>query len=247
MKKWIVAAVVVVIIIAAAVWYKARSSSAVVETPETAATPAPTATPTPTPEPTPTATPVNADSLEYEFDLYVETYKYDNGITDEDLRNNQDTRYAMYEEIYLSGYDPDDARSDQEAGCTNEFLAGFLDYVQVRNTTGFNTETETTDENVDKDSPEYIKKAYNQEGKTLNDGLKAQGIYQDEDGVFRWPGGDPVTFDDPDNSPEGFTYEARPEDNPNVMTEEDQQKVDDIFEGKNPDVNAVIDKYFPAN
>lgn len=242
MKKWIAAAVVVVLVIAAAIWYKAGSAPAVVETPETAATPAPTATPTPTPEPTPTATPVNADSLEYEFDLYVETYKYDNGITDEDLRNNQDTRYAMYEEIYLSGYDPDDARSDQEAGCTNEFLAGFLDYVQIRNTTGFNTETETTDENVDKNSPEYIKKAYNQEGKTLNDGLKAQGIYQDEDGVFRWPGGDPVTFDDPDSSPEGFTYEASPEDNKNVMTEEDQQKVDDIFEGKNPDVNATIDQ-----
>lgn len=247
MKKWIAAAVVVVLVIAAAIWYKAGSAPAVVETPETAATPAPTATPTPTPEPTPTATPVNADSLEYEFDLYVETYKYDNGVTDEDLRNNQDTRYAMYEEIYLSGYDPDDARSDQEAGCTNEFLAGFLDYVQVRNTTGFNTETETTDENVDKNSPEYIKKAYNQEGQTISDWMKSQGVYTDEDGVIRWPDGDPVTFDDPDDLPEGFTYEAGPEDNPNVMTEEDRQKVDDIFEGKNPDVNAVIDKYFPAN
>lgn len=242
MKKWIAAAVVVVLVIAAAVWYKAGSAPAVVETPETAATPAPTATPTPTPEPTPTATPVNADSLEYEFDLYVETYKYDNGITDEDLRNNQDTRYAMYEEIYLSGYDPDDARSDQEAGCTNEFLAGFLDYVQIRNTTGFKSETETTDENVDKNSPEYIKKAYNQEGQTISDWMKSQGVYTDEDGVIRWPDGDPVTFNDPDDLPEGFTYEASPEDNKNVMTEEDQQKVDDIFEGKNPDVNAAIDQ-----
>ena len=107
--------------------------------------------------------------------------------------------------------------------------------------------TEETEEVVDKDSPEYIKKEYHQEGKTLNDGLKAQGIYQDEDGIFRWPDGDPVTFDDPTDLPEGFTYEASPDDNPNLMTEEDQQKVDDIFEGKNPDVNAVIDKYFPAN
>lgn len=247
MKKWITAAVVVVLVIAAAIWYKAGSAPAVVETPETAATPAPTATPTPTPEPTPTATPVNADSLEYEFDLYVETYKYDNGVTDEDLRNNQDTRYAMYEEIYLSGYDPDDARSDQEAGCTNEFLAGFLDYVQIRNTTGFNSEAETTDENVDKNSPEYIKKAYNQEGKTLTPYLEADGCYVDGDGIIRNPNGSPVTFDDPDDLPEGFTYEASPEDNKNVMTEEDQQRVDDIFEGKDPDVNAVIDKYFPAN
>lgn len=107
--------------------------------------------------------------------------------------------------------------------------------------------TEETEEVVDKDSPEYIKKEYHQEGKTLNDGLKAQGIYQDEDGIFRWPDGDPVTFDDPTDLPEGFTYEASPDDNPNLMTEEDQQKVDDIFEGRNPDVNAVIDEYFPAN
>lgn len=244
MKKWIAAAVVVVLVIAAAIWYKAGSAPAVVETPETAATPAPTATPTPTPEPTPTATPVNADSLEYEFDLYVETYKYDNGVTDEDLRNNQDTRYAMYEEIYLSGYDPDDARSDQEAGCANEFLAGFLDYVQVRNTTGFNSETETTDENVDKNSPEYIKKAYNQEGQTISDWMKSQGVYTDEDGVIRWPDGDPVTFDDPDDLPEGFTFEASPEDNKNVMTEEERQATQDANDGKDEELNAVIDQLY---
>ncbi|HJG27592.1 MAG TPA: hypothetical protein K8V20_02955, partial [Subdoligranulum variabile] len=133
MKKWIAAAVVVVLVIAAAIWYKAGSAPAVVETPETAATPAPTATPTPTPEPTPTATPVNADSLEYEFDLYVETYKYDNGVTDEDLRNNQDTRYLMYEDIYSSGYDHVDAAKEQEEGCTHEFIEEFRQYSLDRN------------------------------------------------------------------------------------------------------------------
>ena len=133
MKKWIAAAVVVVLVIAAAIWYKAGSAPAVVETPETAATPAPTATPTPTPEPTPAATPVNADSLEYEFDLYVETYKYDNGVTDEDLRNNQDTRYLMYEDIYSSGYDHWDAAKEQEEGCTHEFIEEFRQYSLGRN------------------------------------------------------------------------------------------------------------------
>lgn len=128
MKKWIAAAVVVVLVIAAAVWYKAGSAPAVVETPETAATPAPTATPTPTPEPTPTATPVNADSLEYEFDLYVETYKYDNGITDEDLRNNQDTRYDMFYWIWKSGYTYADAETEQADGCTNEFVQQYIDW-----------------------------------------------------------------------------------------------------------------------
>lgn len=128
MKKWIAAAVVVVLVIAAAIWYKAGSTPAVVETPETAATPAPTATPTPTPEPTPAATPVNADSLEYEFDLYVETYKYDNGVTDEDLRNNQDTRYDMFYWIWKSGYTYADAETEQADGCTNEFVQQYIDW-----------------------------------------------------------------------------------------------------------------------
>ena len=128
MKKWIAAAVVVVLVIAAAIWYKAWSAPAVVETPETAATPAPTATPNPTPEPTPTATPVNADSLEYEFDLYVETYKYDNGVSDEDLRNNQDTRYDMFYWIWKSGYTYADAETEQADGCTNEFVQQYIDW-----------------------------------------------------------------------------------------------------------------------
>lgn len=102
--------------------------------------------------------------------------------------------------------------------------------------------TEETEEVVDKDSPEYIKKEYHQEGKTLTPALEADGCYVDEDGIIRNPDGSPVTFYDDSMLPEGFTYEASPDDNPNLMTEEDQQKVDDIFEGRNPDVNAVIDQ-----
>lgn len=128
MKKWIAAAVVVVLVIAAAIWYKAGSAPAVVETPETAATPAPTATPTPTPEPTPTVTPVSDEGLQYKFDLYVETYKYDNGVTDEDLRNNQDTRYDMFYWIWKSGYTYADAETEQADGCTNEFVQQYIDW-----------------------------------------------------------------------------------------------------------------------
>ena len=124
MKKWIAAAVVVVLVIAAAIWYKAGSAPAVVETPETAATPIPTATP----EPTPTATPVSDEGLEYEFDLYVETYKYDNGVSDEDLRNNQDTRYDMFYWIWKSGYTYADAETEQADGCTNEFVQQYIDW-----------------------------------------------------------------------------------------------------------------------
>ena len=128
MKKWIAAVVVVVLVLAAAVWYKAGSAPAVVETPETAATPAPTAPPAPTPEPTPAATPVDADSLDYEFDVYVETYKYDNGVTDEDLRSSQDTRYDMFYWIWKSGYTYADAETEQADGCTNEFVQQYIDW-----------------------------------------------------------------------------------------------------------------------
>ena len=82
----------------------------------------------PTPEPTPAATPVNADSLDYEFDVYVETYKYDNGVTDEDLRSSQDTRYDMFYWIWKSGYTYADAETEQADGCTNEFVQQYIDW-----------------------------------------------------------------------------------------------------------------------
>lgn len=72
--------------------------------------------------------PMDADSLEYEFDLYVETYKYDNGVTDEDLRNNQDTRYDMFYWIWKSGYTYADAETEQADGCTNEFVQQYIDW-----------------------------------------------------------------------------------------------------------------------
>lgn len=102
--------------------------------------------------------------------------------------------------------------------------------------------TEETEEVVDKDSPEYIKKEYHQEGKTLNDGLKAQGIYQDEDGIFRWPGGDPVTFDDPTDLPEGFTYEAGPNQETLENSQKAQEGAEKFASGQDEELNAVIDQ-----
>lgn len=68
------------------------------------------------------------EGLQYEFDLYVETYKYDNGVTDEDLRNNQDTRYDMFYWIWKSGYTYADAETEQADGCTNEFVQQYIDW-----------------------------------------------------------------------------------------------------------------------
>ena len=131
-KKIIIPVVVIIILLVIGLVYMNQSQESSL-TPTPTETPVPTETPTPTPEPTPTVTPVSDEGLQYEFDLYVETYKYDNGVTDEDLRNNQDTRYLMYEDIYSSGYDHVDAAKEQEEGCTHEFIEEFRQYSLDRN------------------------------------------------------------------------------------------------------------------
>ena len=128
MKKKIIIPVVVVILLLVAGLVYMNKSQANSLTPIPTETPVPTATPTPTPEPTPTVTPVSDEGLQYKFDLYVETYKYDNGVTDEDLRNNQDTRYDMFYWIWKSGYTYADAETEQADGCTNEFVQQYIDW-----------------------------------------------------------------------------------------------------------------------
>lgn len=103
---------------------------------------------------------------------------------------------------------------------------------------------EETEEVVDKNSPEYIKKEYHQEGKTLNDGLKAQGVYQDEDGIFRWPDGDPVTFYDDSMLPEGFTYEEGESQETIENSQKAQEGAEKFASGQDEELNAVIDQLY---
>ena len=126
-KKIIIPVIVVILLLVVGLVYMNQSQENSL-TPIPTETPAPTATPTPTPEPTPTVTPVSDEGLQYKFDLYVETYKYDNGVTEEDLRNNQDTRYDMFYWIWKSGYTYADAETEQADGCTNEFVQQYIDW-----------------------------------------------------------------------------------------------------------------------
>lgn len=171
MKKWITAAVVVVLVIAAAVWYKAGSAPAVAETPETAATSIPTATP----EPAPTATPVSDEGLQYEFDLYVETYKYDNSLTDEQL-NDEATKAALFKWIYDCGYSAGKADEEKADGCTNALLP---EYVEWCSTDANEYIVEDTTQNTDGLSQELIDKGlhYNEEGALVD----ANGNYSMDD------------------------------------------------------------------
>ena len=162
MKKWIVAAVVVVLVIAA-VWYKAGSAPAVAETPETAATPIPTATS----EPTPTATPVSDEGLQYEFDLYVETYKYDNSLTDEQL-SDEATKAALFKWIYDCGYSAGKADEEKADGCANVLLPEYVEWCSTDANEYIVEDTAQSDttQNTDGLSQELIDKGlhYNEEG-----------------------------------------------------------------------------------
>ena len=126
-SKVIIPVVVIIILLVIGLVYMNQSQKSSL-TPTPTETPVSTATPTPTTEPTPTVTPVSDEGLQYKFDLYVETYKYDNGVTDEDLRNNQDTRYDMFYWIWKSGYTYADAETEQADGCTNEFVQQYIDW-----------------------------------------------------------------------------------------------------------------------
>ena len=144
-KKIIIPVIVIIILLVVGLVYINKSQESSL-TPIPTETPVPTETPTPTPEPTPTVTPISDEGLQYKFDLYVETYKYDNNVTDDDLRNNQDTRYDMFYWIWKSGYTYADAETEQADGCTNEFVQQYIDwYYAFSNGTLDTGDTTTTD------------------------------------------------------------------------------------------------------
>lgn len=195
MKKWIAAAVVVVLVIAAAIWYKAGSAPAVVETPETAATPIPTAAP----EPTPTATPVSDEGLQYEFDLYVETYKYDNSLTDEQL-NDEATKAALFKWIYDCGYSAGQADEEKADGCTNALLP---EYVEWCSTDANEYIVEDTTQNTEGLTQDQIDRGlhYNEEGSLVD----ANGNYsmEDPDDLYEGSQNGITGPDDPMSNEEG--------------------------------------------
>ena len=207
MKKWIVAAVVVVIVIAA-VWYKAGSAPAVAETPETAATPIPTAAP----EPTPTATPVSDEGLQYEFDLYVETYKYDNSLTDEQL-NDEATKAALFKWIYDCGYSAGKADEEKADGCTNALLPEYVEWCST-------------------DANEYIVEDTTQNTEGLTQDQIDRGLHYNEEGSLVDANGN-YSMEDPDDLYEGSQNGITGPDDPmsNEMGHKNSQKAHEMLNG----------------
>ena len=214
MKKWIAAVVVVVIVIAAAVWYKAGPATTVTETPETAATPAPTATPVPTP----TATPVSDEGLQFEFDLYVETYKYDNSLTDEQL-DDEATKAALFKWIYDCGYSAGQADKEKTDGCTNALLPEYVEWCST-------------------DANEYIVEDTTQSDTTQStEGLTQdqidRGLHYNEEGSLVDANGN-YSMEDPDDLYEGSQNGITDPDDPmsNETARENSQKVNEMLGGQ---------------
>lgn len=122
----------------------------------------------------------NADDeigYNYMFNVYVATYEEENGVTDEDLRNNQDTRYAMYEWIYLSGYTHWDAEEEQEEGCTHEFIADYIQYGYDRNSGKLDTPENTDNSDSHKLTSEEIDNMTTEERRQyIQDNAKQNGF-----------------------------------------------------------------------
>ena len=102
------------------------------------------------------------EGLQYEFDLYVETYKYDNSLTDEQL-DDEATKAALFKWIYDCGYSAGQADEEKADGCTNALLP---EYVEWCSTDANEYIVEDTTQNTEGLSQELIDKGlhYNEEG-----------------------------------------------------------------------------------
>lgn len=97
----------------------ADSSSAPEATPVASATPAPTETPAPTDEP---------GTLEFDFDISVETYKVTQGVTEEELLADQAKKEGMFEWFYDGAVNYAQALLDKDNGCENVFLDEYIQW-----------------------------------------------------------------------------------------------------------------------
>lgn len=174
-KKIIIPVIAVILLLAVGLVYMNQSQ-------ENSLTPTPTTTPasTETPETAATPTPTDTEGLQFEFDLYVETYKYDNSLTDEQL-NDEATKVEMFKWIYDCGYSAGQADEEKADGCTNALLPEYVEWCStdaneyiVEDT----TQSDTT-QNTDGLSQELIDKGlhYNEEGALVD----ANGNYSMDD------------------------------------------------------------------
>lgn len=208
-NKVIIPVVVIILLLVVGLVYMNQSQ-------ENSLTPIPTTTPasTETPETAATPTPTDTEGLQYEFDLYVETYKYDNSLTDEQL-NDEATKAALFKWIYDCGYSAGKADEEKADGCTNVLLP---EYVEWCSTDANEYIVEDTAQNTDN----------NQNTDGLSQELIDKGLHYDEEGLLVDANGN-YSMDNDDALNDGSSN--MPE-NTNEIAHENGQAVHDKFYGE---------------
>lgn len=214
-KKIILPVIVIILLLVVGLVYMNQSQESSLtpnNTPIPTETPVPTETPTPTPEPTPTVTPVSDEGLQYKFDLYVETYKYDNSLTDEQL-NDEATKAALFKWIYDCGYSAGKADEEKADGCTNALLPEYVEWCST-------------------DANEYIVEDTIQNTEGLSQELIDKGLHYDEEGLLVDANGN-YSMDNDDDLYEGSQNGITGPDDPmsNESGRENGQKVHERLNG----------------
>lgn len=151
-NKWkILAGILAAIVVAGVVYMGTQNTTNTVSSSSIAAS----ETPVPTETPTPTDEPEAEETLEFDFDISVETYKVTQGVTEEELLADQAKKEGMFEWFYDGAVNYAQALMDKDNGCENVFLDEYIQWAGDKakaemGETGETTQPETgTEEDVD--------------------------------------------------------------------------------------------------
>lgn len=198
-NKWkILAGILAAIVVAGVVYMGTQNTTNTVSSSSIAAS----ETPVPTETPTPTEEPEAEETLEFDFDISVETYKVTQGVTEEELLADQAKKEGMFEWFYDGAVNYAQALMDKDNGCENVFLDEYIqwagDKALAENPEAVPTpQPETTDKNSD---------YYDENGN-----LDWDKLPKDENGCLIL--GDASGLDQPENS----------------MTDEEHEKMNEEF------------------
>lgn len=153
-NKWkILAGILAAIVVAGVVYMGTQNTTNTVSSSSIAAS----ETPVPTETPTPTDEPEAEETLEFDFDISVETYKVTQGVTEEELLADQTKKEGMFEWFYDGAVNYAQALMDKDNGCENVFLDEYIQWAGDKakaemGETGETTQPETgTDNTSDED------------------------------------------------------------------------------------------------
>lgn len=124
-NKWkILAGILAAIVVAGVVYMGTQNTTNTVSSSSIAAS----ETPVPTETPTPTDEPEAEETLEFDFDISVETYKVTQGVTEEELLADQAKKEGMFEWFYDGAVNYAQALMDKDNGCENVFLDEYIQW-----------------------------------------------------------------------------------------------------------------------